>query len=122
MYSYLGWILLFATAIFLNIRFFWLRYKIEDYSFICLYYATKHKKDMKYVGEMSLLWPMSQMLFDAFNWDLYKYVIYPEHYVEALEFLENESKLNDEQFWRELAPQIPANLEEKSEVNDKDRL
>ncbi len=118
MYSEIAWTLVFAIVLFLNFRLFWLRYKIENYSFICLYYATKNKKTTEFVGEMSMLWPISQMLFDVFNWDLYKYIIYPDHYVDALEFIAEETKLSDEQFWKELTPQIPAKVEEK----DKDNL
>lgn len=79
-----------ALFIFIVARMRWALWKIEDYKINALWFccATNQSKDI--VKEMSQIYPIGYIIFEAWNWDFRKYVVYQGLYDEMMEFIEME--------------------------------
>jgi hypothetical protein len=78
--------------LYISIRSRWILWKIEEYKINALWYGFKTKQSSETMHEMSVVWPISNILLEAWRWDFKRYVVDHGHYDNMMKFIEQEKQ------------------------------
>jgi hypothetical protein len=76
--------------IYLSVRGRWVLWQIEAYKINALWYLSKTKQSKGVATEMSVIWPLTNILLEPWNWNFSRYIVHQDHLENMNEFMKRE--------------------------------
>lgn len=79
-----------VILVYFLVRSRWILWQIGVYQANALWYCNQTKQSQQVAEEMSVIWPINDIVIEFWHWNFNKYVVYQDHLEDMSKFIKNE--------------------------------
>jgi hypothetical protein len=79
-----------TVLVYFLVRSRWILWQIGVYQANALWYCNQTKQNQQTAEEMSVIWPINDIIVELWHWNFEKYVVYQDHLQDMSKFIEKE--------------------------------